>query len=580
MILNNRGGERTMDECIIQGLIGNKGIAIGAVWVVDNTQQIISPKKIKGSQVKAQFKRFTTARDAFLEELSQLSNNLDSATKEILEAQKHIVSDTEIEKKVKYFIEQCFYNVEYALFETFGEFIEKLKESGSELFLQRIVDLENLRDKLIELSRDKAKNYKIPKGSILIAKEISPTDLVSFYDQGIAALVIEKGGRTSHATIIAQSLNLPCIINAKTAIRSAKNAQTAILDSNTGCLIFNPKRSTLDEYKAKLKEFNRRQKINLKLNEASHTTDGFAFHLRANVEFVQELEQVKKSGAEGIGLLRTEALLYRGAPKRSYKEQTKFYSQILEKSSGVCTIRLFDVGGDKVSILSAEEDNPFLGWRGIRMLLDEKEILETQLKAILKVSGEHVGRIQILIPMITDIHELQKVKATLDKIKKELTVHKIPYDPSIKVGIMVEVPSVALLASHFAKEVDFFSIGTNDLTQYTLAVDRGNERISLMYQHNHPAVWQLIYQTVYAGQKHNIPVSVCGELAGDEMGAAALIGVGVQDLSISPLSIHKIKHLLSSNSRAKFEEFAQIVIKSSVLFEISEAFKALFQTEP
>jgi phosphotransferase system enzyme I (PtsI) len=562
--------ERDLNEQIIYGQASNEGIAIGPVWVIDNANLAISVKKIRSIQVRPHQKRFSTAKKLFLEEVEQLSVNLDSATKEILEAQKHIVTDVDIEAKINHLIEGERYSIEYAIHKTFGHFIERLRESNSVVFKQRIVDLENIRDRLIELSHYRGKQQKIPKGSILIVKEISPTDLVAYYDQGISALVMDKGGLTSHATIIAQSLNIPCVVSAKNAVFVGKNSEQAIVDSNKGAIIFNPKVSTLNDYKTKVKELYRVKNDRSKIKEQSLTTDGFNFHLRANIEFVQELDQVKKSGAEGIGLLRTEALLYGSL------EQYKFYDQILEKSSGVCTIRLFDAGGDKLKVKSEDEDNPFLGWRGIRMLLDEREMLVEQLKAILSVSGKYMGRIQILVPMITNIPEIKEVKSIIIEVQNGLDKEGILYDKYVKLGIMVEVPSVALLASHFAKEVDFFSIGTNDLTQYALAVDRGNERICSLYKHNHPAVWQLIYQTVYSAKKANIQLSVCGELAADQIGAATLIGMGVNELSMSPHSIPKIKHLLSSHSEKKFRELAQKVMNSSTTEEVNIIYKALF----
>jgi len=564
------------EEQIINGLTGGEGIAIGSVWVIDDSKQAVTPKKIRSFQVLTNIKRFAKAKELFLSELDELSKNLDSATREIFEAQKHIVSDVEIEGAVIQLIEKERFSVDYAIYNTFGRFIERLEESGSELFRQRIVDLENLRDRLIQLSCENEKQRKVPKGSILVVRDISPTDLVTFFDQGISALVMDKGGVTSHAAIIAQSLNIPCVVSTKTAVKASKSCEKIIVDGGEGTLVINPTPATQNFYKQKLKEYNRAQREILKVKEQSLTTDGFIFHLRANVEFVQELELVKKSHAEGIGLLRTEALLYGGIEKRHLDEQIKFYSTTLEQTSGPITIRLFDVGGDKLKMSFLDEDNPFLGWRGIRMLLDEREMLETQLQAILTVSGNHLGRIQILVPMVTDLEEIREVKTVLELIKNRLEQDAVGFDHSIRIGIMVEVPSVALLASHFAKEIDFFSIGTNDLTQYALAVDRGNERICSLYQHNHPAVWQLIYQTIYAANKENIPVAVCGELAGDLIGAATLVGMGVTDLSMSPHNIPRVKHLLSTYSQHDFKDLAQKVLNGATVAEVNKTFKALF----
>ncbi|MBO6536436.1 MAG: phosphoenolpyruvate--protein phosphotransferase [Balneolaceae bacterium] len=563
-------------EFRISGQAGSEGIAIGLAYVLNQSNRSVAPKKIKALQVRSHIKRFQKAKALFLEEIEELSKNLDKATREIFEAQKHIVSDVEIDDKVIRLIEKERFSVDFAVFETFGEFIERLRESGSEIFQQRIVDLENLRNRLIDLSCENGKQKKIPKKSILVVKDISPTDLVNFYEMGISALVMDKGGITSHASIIAQSLDIPCVVSAKNAVQHTSTGNHVIVDGNTGSVIVNPKTETSEQFKKRSRELTKQKKAILHGNEESITTDGFVFHLRANVEFTQELDLVKKNKAEGVGLLRTEALLYGGFEKRAEEAQIEFYSKILKETKGPVTVRLFDVGGDKLNIHNQDEDNPFLGWRGIRMLLDEREILETQLRSILKISGKYKGRVLILVPMITDVQEILEVKKVLNAVKNDLKVQQIAFDEHIRLGIMVEVPSVALLASQFAKEIDFFSIGTNDLTQYTLAVDRGNARICSLYQHTHPAVWQLIHQTVYAARNNKIPVAVCGELAGDIIGASVLVGMGMSELSMATHSIPKIKHHLSNNSQESFRQLAQKVLNSSSAEQVKAEFKALF----
>ncbi len=563
-------------EFRISGQAGSEGIVIGQAYVLNQSSRSVAPKKIKALKVRSHIKRFQKAKALFLEEIEELSRNLDKATREIFEAQKHIVSDVEIDEKVLHLIEREKYSVDFAIFDTFGGFIERLRESGSEIFQQRIVDLENLRNRLIDLSCKNEHQQKIPKKSILVVKDLSPTDLVNYYEMGISALVMDKGGITSHASIIAQSLDIPCVVSAKNSVQQTSSGNTVIVDGNTGSVIVHPSADTIDEYKKRSRQLNRQKKAILKGNEESITTDGFVFHLRANVEFAQELELVKKYRAEGIGLLRTEALLYGGFEKRAEVSQLEFYDKILKETKGPVTIRLFDVGGDKLNINNQDEDNPFLGWRGIRMLLDERQVLENQLRAILKISGNYRGRVQILVPMITDVHEIVEVKRVLEQIKGDLKEQQTPFDEHIRVGIMVEVPSVALLATQFAKEIDFFSIGTNDLTQYTLAVDRGNARICSLYQHTHPAVWQLIHQTVYAARNQKIPVAVCGELAGDLIGASVLVGMGVTELSMATHSIPKIKHHLSTNSRETFRQLAQKVLNSASTNQVQAEFKALF----
>lgn len=564
---------RKRGEISIKGLSGSEGIAIGSVLVLDKKKRKVQPKKIKSDSILTHLKRYAKSKEKFLIELDELSINLDQKTTDILETQKHIVSDIEIEKRVNNCIEVELYSVDYSIYKVFNEFIERLKESGSELFQQRIIDIENIRDRLIDLSCKEDEKLEIEKGAILIVKDISPTDLVTFYEKGVKGLVMDKGGVTSHAAIIAHSLNLPCLVSSRQAVDSASEAKEAILDANTGELFLNPTKKRLDEYKKEIRRLNRKKKAGMGSGQPSKTKDGTQFHLRANIEFVQELIIAKEYGAEGIGLLRTEALLYGGIARKSEIEQGRFYEQILSETDGPVVIRLFDVGGDKLNAHTTDEANPFLGWRGIRMLLDEEEMFNSQLRSILKSAGEHPGQVRILVPMISLVEEVHLVKQRISKIQKDLKKEGLEIDESIPLGIMIEVPSAALIADHFAKVVDFFSIGTNDLTQYTLAVDRGNEQICTLYQHHHPSVWKLIELTNKAAQENGIEISVCGELAGDEIGAACLIGMGITDLSMSPSHIPKVKEALINRSAEELHAFSKAALACSTSDEIKRLYK-------
>ncbi len=558
----------TKGEILIKGLPGSDGIAIGKVLVVDQKKKKVQPKKIKSAVILIHLNRYATAKQRFLKELDELTNNLDQKTAGILETQKHIAADVEIERRINEAVEIDSFSVDYAIYKIFNQFIERLRESGSELFQQRIIDIENIRDRLIALSCEDEKVLEIEKGAILIVKEISPTDLVSYYEKGVTGLVMDKGGVTSHAAIIAQSLDIPCIVNAKGAVQSAAFAKHAILDGLNGELILDPSKETLSEFRKAIRRIKRVRKTHRASKEASQTTDGVPFHLSANIEFEQELVLSNQYGAEGIGLLRTEALLYGGIAKKSEVEQDRFYEKILSDSNGSVTIRLFDVGGDKLNAHTPDEANPFLGWRGIRMLLDEKEMFVSQLRSILKVSGKFPGRVKILVPMVSVFEEIVAVKQEIKRVKKTLKKEGIDFDNFIPIGIMIEVPSAALQAKHLAKEVDFFSIGTNDLTQYTLAVDRGNEQICKLYQQHHPAVWQLIKLTKEAADEHKIELSVCGELAGDVFGAACLLGMGINDLSMSPALIPRVKELLISHSSTNLKKLSEAVLSSKTTAEV------------
>ncbi|MFV1883426.1 MAG: phosphoenolpyruvate--protein phosphotransferase [Balneola sp.] len=564
---------RSRGEISIKGLSGSNGVAIGSVLVLEKKKRKVQPKKVKSEAVLKHLKRYATSRDKFLVELDELTINLDKKTAGILETQKHIALDIEIEKRVNACIEMDYYSVDYAIYKVFNEFIERLKESGSELFQQRIIDIEHIRDRLIDLSCEDEQRLEIEKGAILIVKDISPTDLVAFHEKGVKGLAMDRSGVTSHAAIIAQSLNIPCIVSAKEAVNSASFSKQAILDATNGLLILNPSKQKLDNYKKEIQRLNRERKSKGILEEPSQTKDGKKFHLRANIEFIQELNLAKEYGAEGIGLLRTEALLYGGIAKKSETEQYKFYEEILSQTKGPVVIRLFDVGGDKLNSHTPEEDNPFLGWRGIRMLLDEDTMFEGQLRSILIIAGKYPGRVRILIPMVSMIEEILQVKEKIAQVQESLINEGFSLEDSVSIGIMIEVPSAALMADHLAKEIDFFSIGTNDLTQYVLAVDRGNEQICTLYQQHHPSVWKLIELTYQAAKENGIDISVCGELAGDEIGAACLVGMGITDLSMSPSRIPRIKEKLVNRSFEELTTFSKAVLSCSTSQEVKNLYE-------
>lgn len=558
-------------EDVITGISASEGIAIGKVHVLDKKKRQVLPKSILESHIDQHKDRFKKARELLTQELDEMLAHLDQASSEIIESQKHIALDPEIERRVFEVIEADLLGADYAVYTTYCLFIEKLKESGSELFQQRIIDLENLRDRLVDLVCDDTKSIEVKKGAIVVAKELSPTELVALHENGIEGLVMEKGGVTSHAALIAQSLGIPCIVNAKNAISRAEEGKV-ILDGREGLLFLKPTKEEFTFYKAKLAKLKRKRKRLLKnATEPSKTKSGTPFTLLANLEFLSEAAQVNSYHASGVGLLRTEGLLFSGRVSES--EQEHFYEKLLKDVSGVLVVRLFDVGGDKVGLRHVEESNPFLGWRGIRMLLDERAMFTTQLKALLKVAGQYPKRVKILVPMISVEEEIVEVKRTIDEVQKELASEGQQIDSDIPLGIMIEVPSAALIADKLAKHVEFFSIGTNDLTQYTLAVDRGNERICTLYQQQHPAIWRLIKITIDAARANNIDISVCGELAGSPLGASGLLGLGVTELSMIPSFIPRVKEELISHTDEEFKSLSAQILDSSSTAQVLDIFE-------
>ncbi|MDR9415792.1 MAG: phosphoenolpyruvate--protein phosphotransferase [Gracilimonas sp.] len=551
------------------------GIGIGKAIVIDIETKEVEPTSIAEHDVELNKNKFIKANKSLTEELDILANELkNKGTHEIIEAQMQIIQDPEIKKNVFSIIQKDLLSVDYAIYSTYCKFIERLKESGSELFKQRIVDLEDIRDRLIAIVCNQTHKHPVKKGDIVVAKDISPTELVAFYEKEIAGLVMEKGGPTSHAALIAKSLALPCVVSVEKATHNIQEGMQLILDSENGILIHQPDKKTLNAFRKKKRDH---QKVSARqCRETFETKDGTPFQLFANIEFEAELPKVAENGARGVGLLRTESLLFGSRIRKGQEDQEVFYTHILEGTAGPVTIRLFDVGGDKTTARATKEDNPFLGWRGIRLLLDERQLLQNQLKAILKVSGQYPGRIKILVPMVSVMEEVAAIKKEMEEAKAALQSEGCKIDEGIQFGLMVEVPSVAISAQEFASEVDFLSIGTNDLTQYTMAVDRGNERISELFQHYHPSVLRLIKMTQDGAKKGNADLSVCGELAGDPVGVAFLIGAGITDLSMLPHTIPHIADLISRFRINEFQSFTSGALNCTTSVEVHDLFKKKF----
>ncbi len=558
-------------EIIIEAHGVSEGVAIGKAVLLHAKSSVVASTSIKKEEVEAHKNKFKEAQKKLAAELEVMARELkDSGSAGIIDTQKQIIEDVEIEKSVLSIIENDLLSVDFAIYETYCKFIELLKENGSELFRQRIVDLEDIRDRFIAQVNNQAgkSNVNIENGTVIVTRQISPTDLVSYYENGAAGLVLEKGGLTSHAAIIAKSLGIPCIVNAGKAIKKIGSGQVIIIDGDAGSVLINPSVETLDSYREKQQQAAEDDYNSIEFE----TSDGINFEIGANIEFEAELPKVKKHGAHSIGLLRTEGLLFGKEAKKSQAEQEAFYAKIIEEIEGTVTIRLFDIGGDKLAGRAIREANPFLGYRGVRLLLAEKELLRTQLKAILKVAGHHPGKIRVLVPMVSVLEEVRAIKEEIQAMQQTLKKSGLPIDGNLPIGVMIEVPSAAIFAEAFAKEVDFFSVGTNDLTQYTLAVDRGNERIGTLFQHYHPAVLRLIQETAKGAASAGIPVSVCGELAGDNVGAACLMGMGIHSFSMAPASIPKISKLLSSKPKADLKKMAEAALEATSAQEVKQIY--------
>lgn len=555
---------------VFSGRPAAQGIGIGTVWTLRDETSTVHPEKIADKDVKKHYEKFTKARELVKSEYEKLKFLPDDdEIQEIIDAQIQTLFDPEVDSSVKSKIEDEHLAVDYAIFSTFNDYIELMENSGTTWAKDRTIDIVSIRDELIRATKEKKKEYTVKKGEIVFAEEISPTDMVHLSRLNIAGIVMEKGGLTSHAVILSQSLGIPCVINVHWNRYNIQEGSSAILDGTAGQVIINPSWKQKEEYKhRKEDELKRFEKALEWAKKPDRTGCGSEFTLRANIEFLEELPRLTTHGAKGVGLLRTETILF-GSEDFNVMKQVEFYRKVIEASSPhSVTIRLFDAGGDKIINDSGFEDNPFLGWRGIRMLLDKKKLLKNQLEAIYRVSGQFHGKVKILIPMVSRLEEIRSVKKACSEVQNELSRKEIPYDENLKIGVMVEVPSIALMSDHVAKYVDFFSLGTNDLTQYTLAVDRGNEKISYLFDSFHPAVWKLIEITKKAADNHDIPVTVCGEMASKPEAAACLLGMGIKDLSMNTGSIPAVKSVLCTHSKEEMRNLSDKILHSEELDEV------------
>ncbi len=557
----------------ITGAPACPGIVIGNTSLYQRARPHISDTQITDDETEDHIHKFYEALDIAEEELEALLDNTDiEDLADLIEMQIAILKDPELHNRVEQEISANNKPVDAAIESIFRNYLQVIRENHGETFQNKSVDISDIRDRLLQIIHNKRDDIK--DGAILVARELSPREVISFSNRNIKGLITDRGGATSHAAIIARSMNIPTVVGTQSATEVINSDDEVVLDGRNGEVVVHPKDETLEKYKSLIEQqYKRQADFESLCKKPNETSDGKAFSLQANIEFAEELSIANKYQAEGVGLLRTESIYLSRKHFQNIPQQVAFYKSILELTTPhQVTIRLFDVGGDKFFGDEEKEQNPFLGWRGIRMLLEQPELLKNQLRAIIKTSEDFVGRIRILVPMVSTIDEIRKLKDIISEVQNELRNEGINIDKDIPLGLMVEVPSVALKADLFARHADFLSIGTNDLTQYVLAVDRGNERISNLYDQRHPAIWRLIKEVAEAGERNGVPISVCGELASDPIAASCLMGLGINALSMNAVVLPSVKQVLRSNSYIDMQQLAEKVLAAETLDDIDNIF--------
>lgn len=574
-------------EIILEGIPASPGIVIGPCFVYLENFWEPEPVVVSRRKVSEQIQRFkhsvNTVHTRLKKKHQQTRRQLGKELAEILEMQVAILEDEIFLKEVEDLIEKKRYEAPYAAFVVFREKKEYFLKLSNEYFRDRAFDIQNLKEMIVKnmLGHDQAVSISLEKPSIVIADNLTPTNTVELYEQQVLGFATNTGGKTSHTAIVARSLSVPAVVGLKKITKQVKTGDIVILDGTRGKVIVNPTPERIEAYQEQRRIFCIFEEELLKQSALQvQTKDGKRIYIHANIEFENEIPQVLRVGSDGIGLFRTEGYFLSRQEFISEEEQTRLYSRIAEKMyPKKVVIRTLDIGGDKVLPGAGDrEDNPFLGWRAIRFWLDHKSGFLIQLKAILRANVN--GNVQILLPMVSGLGEIYQVKELLVEAAEILLKEGKEFGDRIDLGIMIEIPSAVMLADILAKEVDFFSIGTNDLVQYTLAVDRGNSKVAKLYSHFHPAISRMLKITLDAGRKANIPVSMCGEMAGDPLAIPLLIAMGFDYLSASHAVIPEIKKIIRELSVSEcaglYEEVKNMNVTNDIIKVMNEFFQQRF----
>ena len=570
-------GDNALKKIRFEGAGVSPGIAHGKIHVVRDELDEVVRYRIAPSQVADEISRFEAAliqtRMQILEMQQRIAESIGAKDAAIFDAHLLVVEDRTLIDEVLRKLETDLCNVEWIFQEVATRYAETLNKIDDPYLRERALDIQDVTKRVIRNLQGKAPKtfLALTEPHILVAHNLTPSDTASMNRASVLGIATDLGSRTSHAAILARSLGIPAVVGLHDITAKLETGQHVLLDGSDGCVIVAPTPETLARY-AEIE--SRRAKVVARLKELRETTsttrDGHHIVLSANIERPEDVDAVPANGAEGIGLYRTEFLYLNRTTLPTEDEQCETYRKVAEHvRPNPLIIRTFDLGGDKLApgtVDIADELNPFLGWRAIRFCLENLDIFKTQLRAILRAST--VGNVKIMFPMISGLDELRSAIAVFEECKKELRSSKTEMAEKVEVGAMIEIPSAAISASVLAPEVDFFSVGTNDLIQYALAVDRMNEKIAHLYEPTHPAILRLLKMIADAGHANNIWVGVCGEMAGDIALVPLLLGLGMDELSTAAILVPRVKRAVQSLTIPECRELVEETFKLDTASEI------------
>ncbi len=565
----------------IEGIAASPGICIGTVYVHGSHQPKIPKYAIERADLSDELERLTAAVERAVEDIEEIKRvstaDLGGDEHRMLDTHLLMLRDPSLFEDARGRISDQLSNIEWILSEMTQELTAKLSDSPDPYLRERTADIHDVIRRVLGhlLKTDRPNLANLDHEVIVVTHDLLPSDAVAMNKRMVAGIATDAGGKTSHTAIIARSFEIPAVLGLSDVANRVEEGDQIIVDGNAGVVVVDPDEETVQRYRRLEQAWQEHGLQLLGLNELpAETTDGKLIYLNGNIEIPEEVDGLTSHGADGVGLYRSEFLFLQPSELPTEEEQVAAYASVLEAiAPNPVTIRTLDVGGDKVSdtFTTHEEKNPILGWRAIRFCLEERAVFRTQLRALYRASTH--GNLRIMFPMISGVHELNRVLEFTAEVREELRREGVDYRRDVPLGIMIEVPSAALISDVLARKVAFFSIGTNDLIQYTVAVDRGNEKTAYLYDPFHPAVLRLIRTVIDNGHGEGLSVAMCGEMAGDPIATLLLLGLGLDEFSMSAAGIPEVKRIIRSTSFLEAEELAGQIMDMRNAADINDALR-------
>lgn len=575
------------ERSILNGIGASEGIAIGRAfrYGMDQQEENSYPEMVDENQIESEIERVHAAKQHVHDMLERIleanKDRYDEKQVAIIKGHQGLLADPALKEEIEKLIRTKQYSAERAVQESIQKFVTVFQSMNQEYMRERAQDLQDIGGRWMDalLGKERISLAEIREQRILVAHDVTPSDAIQINPDVILGFITEIGGKTSHTAILAKSLGIPAIVGAGNSLQEVKDGDLLILDGENGRYFVNPDEETLEKYEQKRKVYlEEKALLDQFQGKPALSADGYQVEMCANIGSVANAQAALDSGAEGVGLFRTEFMYMDAHQMPSEDQQFDIYKQILSMwGDKPVVIRTLDIGGDKeLPYLPLDKEmNPFLGYRAIRIGLNQPDVLRVQLRAILRASA--FGNGKIMFPMISSLEEWRKAKSMVEEMKSELDAVGIAYNKDIEVGIMAEIPSVVQLADLFAKEVDFFSIGTNDLVQYTLAVDRMNEKVSYLYDYLHPAVIRSVRTIIQAAHQHGKWVGMCGGMAGDPLAAPILLGLGLDEWSMEAGAINRVKAQLAKMKKEDCEKWMDSVLACTTSEEVRQKIHEMIQ---